>query len=63
MMGRKQFSYPNLGHIKTLFIISISIVIFFEKNLVKITLAEFFQRCYWSFTFIQVYISGRMKWE
>jgi len=35
----------------------------FEKNLVKITLAEFFLRCYRSLTFIQVYISGRMKWE
>ena len=62
MMGRKQFSYPNLGNIKTLFIHSIQYS-FFEKNLVKITLAEFFLRCYCSFTFIQVYISGRMKWE
>jgi len=37
-MGRKQFSYPNLGNIKTLFMLSIKY--FFEKNLVKITLAE-----------------------
>ena len=41
MMGRKQFSYPNLGNIKILLIISIQ-YLFFEKNLVKITLAEFF---------------------
>jgi len=41
MMGRKQFYYLNLGKIKTLFILSIQ-KIFFEKNLVKITLAEFF---------------------
>ena len=41
MMGRKQFSYPNLGNIKNLFILSIQYK-FFEKNLVKITLAEFF---------------------
>ena len=41
MMGRKQFSYPNLGNIKTLFILSIQ-YLFFEKNLVKITLAKFF---------------------
>ena len=41
MMGRKQFSYPNLGNIKTLFIQSIK-YLFFEKNLAKITLAEFF---------------------
>ncbi len=41
MMGLKQFSYLNLGNIKTLFILSIHIY-FFEKNLVKITLAEFF---------------------
>ena len=61
-MGRKQFSYPNLGNIKTLFILFIQYLLF-EKNLVKITLAEFFQRCYCSFSFIQVYISGRMKWE
>ena len=39
MMGRKQFSYPNLGNIKTLFMLSIK-YFFFEKNLVKITLAE-----------------------
>ena len=62
MMGRKQFSYPNLGKFKTLFIQSIQ-YLFFEKDLVKITLAEFFYRCYRSLTFIQVYISGRMKWE
>jgi len=62
MMGRKQFSYPNLGNIKTLFILFIQ-YLFFEKNLVKITLAEIFYRCYRSLTFIQVYISGRMKWE
>ena len=41
MMGHKQFSYPNLGNIKTLFILSIQ-YLFFEKNLVKITLAEIF---------------------
>jgi len=40
-MGRKQFSYPNLGNIKTLFTLFIQ-YLFFEKNLVKITLAEFF---------------------
>ena len=40
-MVRKQFSYPNLGNIKTLFIHPIQ-YLFFEKNLVKITLAEFF---------------------
>ena len=40
-MGRKQFSYPNLGNIRTLFILFIQ-YLFFEKNLVKITLAEFF---------------------
>ena len=62
MMGRKQFSYPNLGNIKT-YLYYLLNIIFFEKNLVKITLAEFFLRCYCSFTFIQVYISGRMKWE
>ena len=31
MMGRKQFSYPNLGNIKTLFILSIQYLFFFEK--------------------------------
>ncbi len=41
MMARKQFSYPNLGNIKTFFILSIQ-NLFFEKNLVKITLAEIF---------------------
>jgi len=40
-MGRKQFYYHNLCNIKTLFILSIQ-YLFFEKNLVKITLAEFF---------------------
>ena len=40
-MGRKQFFYPNLGDIKNFFILSIQYA-FFEKNLVKITLAEFF---------------------
>ncbi len=40
-MGRKQSSYPNLGNIKTLFI-SLLNNYFFEKNLAKITLAEFF---------------------
>ena len=40
-MDRKQFSYPNLGNIKTLFMIYIQ-YLFFVKNLVKITLAEFF---------------------
>lgn len=28
MMGRKQFSYPNLGNIKTLFILFIQNVFF-----------------------------------
>ncbi len=41
MMGRKQFSYPKSGNIKTLSIRSFNIY-FFLKNLVKITLAEFF---------------------
>ena len=41
MMVHKQFSYPNLGNIKNLFLLSIQ-YLFFEKNLVKITLAEFF---------------------
>ena len=41
MMGRKQFSYLNLRIIKSLFILSIQ-YFFFEKDLVKITLAEFF---------------------
>ncbi len=36
MMGRKQFYYPNLGNIKTLFLLSIQ-YLFFKKNLVKIT--------------------------
>ena len=40
-MDRKEFSYHNLGNIKTLFKLSIQ-YLFFEKNLVKITLAEFF---------------------
>ena len=62
MMGRKEFSYPNLLSIKSLFIPFIQYLFFWEK-LVKITLAEFFWRCYGSITFIQVYISGRMKWE
>jgi len=31
MMGRKQFSYPNLGNIKTLFILSIQYLFFCEK--------------------------------
>ena len=31
MMGRKQFSYPNLGSIKSLFILFIK-YLFFEKN-------------------------------
>ena len=31
MMGRKQFSYPNLGNIKTLFILSIQNLFFGEK--------------------------------
>ncbi len=30
MMGRKQFSYPNLGNIKTLFLLSIK-YLFFKK--------------------------------
>ena len=62
MMGRKQFSYPNLRFIKSLFMLFILYLFFWEK-LVKITLAEFFWRCYCSLTFIQVYISGRMTWE
>ena len=41
MMGRREFSYPNLGNIKILFIFSIQ-YLFFKKNLVEITLAEFF---------------------
>ena len=41
MMGRKQFSYPNLRIIKSLFILFIQ-YLFFEK-LVQITLAEFFK--------------------
>ena len=41
MMGRKQFSYPNLISIKSLFILVIKYLFFLEK-LVKITLAEFF---------------------
>ncbi len=60
MMGRKQFSYANLCNIKSLFILLIQY--FFEKKLVKVTLAAFFCRCYFSLTFIQVYISGPMKW-
>jgi len=40
-MGRKQFSYPNLLSIKSLFILFIQYLLFREK-LVKITLAEFF---------------------
>ena len=31
MMGHKQFSYPNLGNIKTLFILSIQYLFFCEK--------------------------------
>ncbi len=31
MMGRKQFSYPNLGNIKTLFVLSIKYLFFLEK--------------------------------
>ena len=31
MMGRKQFSYPKLGNIKTLFIIFIQYLFFCEK--------------------------------
>ena len=31
MMGRKQFSYPNLGNIKTLFKLSIQYLFFLEK--------------------------------
>jgi len=30
-MGRKQFSYPNLGNIETLFILSIQYLFFSEK--------------------------------
>ena len=42
MMGRKQFSYPNLGNIKTLFIQSIQ-YLFFEKNLLKLLSQNFFK--------------------
>ena len=31
MMGRKQFSYPNLGNIKNLFLLSIKYLFFLEK--------------------------------
>ena len=31
MMGRKEFSYPNLGNIKILFILFIQYLFFFEK--------------------------------
>jgi len=31
MMARKQFSYPNLGNIKTLFILSTQYLFFLEK--------------------------------
>ena len=31
MMGRKQFSYPNLGNIKTFFMLSIKYLVFLEK--------------------------------
>ena len=31
MMGRKQFSYPNLGNIRTLFVLSIKYLFFLEK--------------------------------
>jgi len=31
MMGRKQFSYPNLGNIKSLFILSIQYLFNLEK--------------------------------
>ena len=41
MMVHKQFFYPNLPIIKSLLILFIQ-YLFFEKNLVKITLAEFF---------------------
>ena len=41
MMGRKRFSYPNLGNIKP-YLYYLFNIYFFEKNLVKITLAEFF---------------------
>ena len=41
MIGRKQFSYLNLGNSKTLFIRSFQ-YLFFWENLVKITLADFF---------------------
>ena len=53
MMDRKQFSYPNLRRIKRLFILFIQFLCFREK-LVKITLAEFFCRCYF---FINVHPS------
>ncbi len=41
MMGRKQFYYPNLLNIKSLFL-----VLIFIKKIVKITLALIFFRCY-----------------
>ena len=31
MMGRKQFSYPNFGNIKTLFILTIQYLFFCEQ--------------------------------
>ena len=41
MMGRKEFSCPNLGNKKP-YLYYLFNIYFFEKNLVKITLAEFF---------------------
>jgi len=41
MMVRKQYSYPNLVSIKSLFILFVQYLFFLEK-LVKITLTEFF---------------------
>ena len=41
MMGRKQFSYPNLLILKA-YLYYLFNIYFFEKKLVKITLAEFF---------------------
>ena len=55
MMGRKQFSYPNLGNIKTLFILSIQ-YLFFKKNLVKITLTEFLKMLLFTYVHPSLYL-------
>ena len=58
MMAHKQFSYPNLFNILRLF--QLLILQIYKKNS-KITLAFIIFGCYSQKTFIQVYISGRMK--